>query len=146
MSKGNSKRMMQWGVIGWGTVILGMIYGLQWGALGVARMAALTMYLVLIPCLLYAFKNTELSLRDVITACWRPVVASIVSAPVIFFSLPLLREQHLLLVVVASAIFYGLCYLVLLLTVFGMRRDIQELYSKFYKQIFKRSAATQSNL
>lgn len=77
VSHGNTRRMAVWNLIASPTIILSFIIGLPWGALGVAVSYTVGNLLRLIPAFVFAFKGTPLSVRDLLSAIYRPFSISI---------------------------------------------------------------------
>jgi O-antigen/teichoic acid export membrane protein len=82
MSRGDSRGMMTWGMFGWTVVIAAMLGGLPWGATGVASAYALAMFGITVPCLLYACRGTGITLLDVWSVTWRPLLAALAAGAI----------------------------------------------------------------
>lgn len=79
MSLGGTDRMLRWGLVGSTLIVLSFLAGLPFGARGVALSYSLTIVLITWPCLWYAFRGTEIRLRDLLRVITRPLVSSLVA-------------------------------------------------------------------
>jgi len=77
LSLGRTDRQLRWRLIGSAAAIAGMVFGLQWGALGVAIGLSSARIVMRIPAMIYCFHGTPLRLLDVGEVVWRPVLASV---------------------------------------------------------------------
>lgn len=86
LSQGDSRSMMQWGVCGWGALILFLIIGVSYGAKGVAAAYTSGMFILLYPCMLMAFRRTSLRFSDLAKKAF-PIVAPsmLAAAPMLWF-------------------------------------------------------------
>lgn len=80
ISTGQSRLYFKVGLISSVFICLSFILGLPWGAKGVATGYAIINYVLLMPVLYYAFKNTAVNIKNFLSAIIRPLVASIVMA------------------------------------------------------------------
>jgi O-antigen/teichoic acid export membrane protein len=127
MSSGRVQRMLYWGAIGWGGLLVATVTGLYWGAEGLA-IAYSTSLLVLTPyCMIFAFKGTGLKLADLLRSCSAPLAASAiaaVAAAVVQFAL---EQQTVWLRLPVSAATLAGVYAFMLLTVFGQGKTILDI-------------------
>ncbi|MFZ9915227.1 MAG: polysaccharide biosynthesis C-terminal domain-containing protein, partial [Phycisphaerales bacterium] len=76
-SLGHTRRQLQWTIVGSGVAIAAIVAGLPWGALGVA-IGLSTARVVMRPFgVLYCFRGTFLTSRDLVEPSWRPASAAI---------------------------------------------------------------------
>lgn len=68
LARGESHRMLRWGLFGTGVIGIGTVVGLRWGALGVACGWSATTLLLLLPGLHYAFRGSAVTLGRVVLA------------------------------------------------------------------------------
>lgn len=127
IATGRSRAMMQWGMGGWLVVIACLLLGLRWGVEGVAGMHTLSMFLIAVPCLHYACRGTEISLRDIARAAWQPSVGAAAAAVVLIPLEPAMRDWHALYRILLGGAVYGVAFLALSTTVLGQRRRLQGL-------------------
>lgn len=84
MGTGNTKRMLQWGM-GYAAVLIVFIaVGLNWGYLGVARAYALAVFVAVYPAFAIPLRLVGLRVPSLVAALWRPGVAAIGMALVLF--------------------------------------------------------------
>jgi hypothetical protein len=67
-SRGQARRFFLWTVVDTGTVLLGCILGLSWGAVGVAAGLATANLVLFLPSFVYAAHGTTIRLADVLLA------------------------------------------------------------------------------
>lgn len=124
ISTGNTRRMMQWGLIGWTLVITGTLVGVPLGLQGLAVAQALTTALVFIPCMPLAFRGTPLTMRALLENAWRPVLAATAAALAVHLALQaMLPAPGLARLVIGAALFGGL-YFYLLSEPLGQRAEL----------------------
>ena len=78
ISLGQAKRLMYWGLISVPAILLSVIVGLPWGALGVATSYTGCIFILLVPCLLYTFRYSPISLVGFFKAIGCPLTISLV--------------------------------------------------------------------
>ncbi|PMO94264.1 hypothetical protein BCS98_04930 [Vibrio breoganii] len=77
LSSGDSKLYLYSGVITAIIVSIGFIFGINWGALGVAWSYVLSEWLLFIPMQIYVSRKTKIRITDIMTACSIPLLSSI---------------------------------------------------------------------
>lgn len=75
-SLGRADRMFKSGTAVLGVMIVAFVAGLPWGGLGVAAAYSVAYALIAFPTMAYAVRGTPLTLADIGSAVWRPVVFS----------------------------------------------------------------------
>jgi len=80
VSAGATQRQFRWSLIHTPIMIIAIAIGVHWGALGVAIGYTTAMVLLSYPAVVFCVGNTPITLRDILSAVWRPAIASIVSA------------------------------------------------------------------
>jgi PST family polysaccharide transporter len=118
LSHGDSKSMMQWGIGGWGALIIFVTVGTLYGIKGVASAYTLGMFFLLYPCMRLAFRRTTLRFNDLLKVTW-PIAtpAFIASIPMIYAN-QLFASWSVAWRFPSVLIVYGSVYLMLLLFVF----------------------------
>lgn len=118
LSAGDSKRMMQWGLIGWPAIILSALIGAQWSIEGIAIALSASAVCLVVPCLLFAFHGTPLQVTALCRHLWQPIVAGILAslAGIAVLQWSNITSDLLTLLVVTTA--FCATYAVLLFTVF----------------------------
>lgn len=111
LSRGETGRQLRWALISSPVLILCVVIGTRWGALGVATGFAGATALLSIPNVAWAVRGSALSLRDVLAVAVRPASASIFAALVLGgFRSVLPPDVPLLLRFVAQAAVFGGAY------------------------------------
>ncbi len=77
MSLGTTDRQFRWQLLSASITVVGIVIGLNWGAMGVALCISITMCALRLPGILYCFRGTFLSLGDVAAPLWRPGLAAV---------------------------------------------------------------------
>jgi PST family polysaccharide transporter len=127
MSSGRVRRMLIWGAIGWGALLVATVTGLLGGAEGVALAYSATL-LVLTPyCMVFAFKDTGLRLGGLLHSCSGPLAASAVAAVAAALVQHLLDGADVWARLPASSGALIAVYAFMLLKVFGQGRAILDI-------------------
>jgi PST family polysaccharide transporter len=121
LSRGDARGMMRWGAVGWTVVLAAMVSGLQWGIAGVAAMSSVSMFLIVVPCMYYACRNTQISLPAIWSATWRPVCAALLSAVALLALMRVCATWPSLARLVVTSTAYGIVYAGLMVLAFGER-------------------------
>jgi O-antigen/teichoic acid export membrane protein len=79
LSLGATRRYFIWGVWNAVVVIVGFVIGVQYGLMGVAISYAIANYVLLVPSLTFAFKNTSIKLADFFAAMAFPSIFGLVA-------------------------------------------------------------------
>jgi PST family polysaccharide transporter len=82
LAEGRTGEQLRWAIVSAPLTILGVVAGLRWGAIGVAKGFAIATSLLAIPGLLYCLRRSPIKRRDFVSAAWRPAIASILAAGV----------------------------------------------------------------
>lgn len=77
---GRVDRQFRWQAIRSVVTLIALPIGLPWGAFGVAVAFSASACLLRVPAILYCLHGTFLSIRDVLGAVWRPLLAAAVAA------------------------------------------------------------------
>jgi len=116
-SLGHTNRLFQWNVLASTVTAAGFIIGLRWGTTGVAAAFSITTVVLRYPSILYCFRSTFMTVGDLLGALWRPAVASIVAAAILFPAKYLKTNavigSNLLLDLVVYALLYTLLWCLL---------------------------------
>lgn len=127
-SHGDSRSMMYWGMGGWLFLLIMLVVGAQFGITGVAAAYSSGMFLLLYPCMFFAFRRTDMRFPDLGRVVLPFVGAALFSlVPVVPLWLYLADYQPLLrLMLIACS--YGGIYVWLLVSVFKQRALVGELF------------------
>lgn len=130
LARGEPHRMLRWGIFGSCVIMLGTVIGLRWGTVGVACGWSATMLLLLLPCLIYGYRGTELTLGGLIRAVGGVYAAAACALPLgwiarqVLAGLPLFLELGLALGFTLIA-YFALCYFA-----FGQRALIKKVVER----------------
>jgi O-antigen/teichoic acid export membrane protein len=83
ISLGRTERLFRWRAFEALVKISGFSVGVPWGATGVAASMLATSWLLLLPGLAYCFRGSPLTVRHVVVAVWRPLIAALAGAGVL---------------------------------------------------------------
>ncbi len=97
MSLGASQKYLKWGILNSTVVVIAFCVGLPWGAIGVATGYSVANYAILIPSLIFCFKDTPLNPTLFFKAISKPAIASISMGAVVLFTKSILVVNSLLL-------------------------------------------------
>lgn len=124
LARGDSGRVLRWGVFGSAVIVACTVLGLRWGALGVALGWSLSQLLLLIPGLRYAFVGTGLSVRTLLRPVAGIYVAGAAMALIAWGARELGSAWAVWWQVPFCLAVSGVVYLVLAYAVFGQRELI----------------------
>jgi PST family polysaccharide transporter len=120
ISQGRTRQMFQWGMIGSGIIIVAIIVGLPWGAVGVATSYSLAIILVTAPLLFWFIgREGHVRTRDIYSAI---LPASLAAASVLGSLFVFRRTVVIVRPLSAVAIGFVLSSLVTLVALFAFRR------------------------
>lgn len=126
-SVSDTAAVMRWGFIGWPAMILAVLVGSAFGPVAIAVSLSATTTLLMVPCMLTAFKGTPIRLGALLRALGPAAAACILAAaPTLAVLSQLPAGSEALRLAVAIPVF-GAIYAGLLLTVFGQRPLFQEI-------------------
>ncbi len=133
VSLGQSKRFFTIGTINSIILVISFIFGLPWGAIGVATAYTIASYVLLVPILWYSFRRTPISILDFFTAISRPTIASIIMGVIILLSQLYFTNVSDITSIFCSLIFGFLAYFIALLLMPGGSVFLREFLS--YKSV-----------
>jgi len=133
ISLGQSKRYLTWGIVNSIFIVISFVFGLPWGAIGVAAAYTIASYVILVPTLWYCFRRTPVSITDFFSAISRPVGASICMGTVIFTSYLFLQNYSDIMVLGVCFVLGLLSYLLVWVLIPGGVQTLRELVS--YKRL-----------
>lgn len=130
VSRGRPRDMMLWGLFGWTLTIICILAGTPFGLEGIAAGYSFSLLLLVVPCMAYAIRGTDIRLGDIFRA-WVPGTTAAAIAVVAVYPLGgWAAEWPALLRVLACGTLFGLIYAALLLTVFGQRALIFDILAQ----------------
>jgi O-antigen/teichoic acid export membrane protein len=80
LSLGATRRQLQWGTIESVATTSAYVIGVFWGATGVAAAYSASAWALLLPGVLFCFKESPLRVNDLLRATWRPGIACAIAA------------------------------------------------------------------
>lgn len=128
LSQGETKRQLLWGGVYAPVMVLGVVIGVQWGALGVAAGWTIATCLLVYPSLAFCLRVVPLRMRDVVQVIWRPAFASLAAAVLFAVSRSVLPVMDSMLVdVLFRAGVFGGAYLLIWVGLPGGRLAVLEV-------------------
>ena len=130
ISTGRSRLYLFLGLFGAIVICLSFVSGLPWGPKGVATGYVIANYILLFPIFFYTFKNTSISIGDVLSAVYKPVCASVIMGMGCFF-LPLWisGDMNVVLLLVILFLASSIIYLLAFAVFPGGGNELREYYS-----------------
>lgn len=136
LTLGRGKRYLYIGSAVAAFTSLGFCIGVSWGAIGVAIAYAITTYTSLLPVLLWAFKDTPLSLMDFFENIFRPGFVSTIAASITFVLSLSFQKASPLILLSSMAIIFSFFYIVIMFCIPHGKADMHWAFSNI-KYIFK---------
>ena len=130
IASGEPRRMFRWGVFGACAAMIGTVIGLRWGTIGVAWGLSATMLLLLLPCLMYSYRGTELSLAGVARAVGGIYAAAACALPLGWAARQGLASLPDPLELMLGLGFSALIYVALCYFVFGQKAAIRHIIER----------------
>jgi O-antigen/teichoic acid export membrane protein len=143
LSQGDTKRLLQWGFIDTPVMVVAVVVGVQWGALGVATSYAVATCMLVGPSIAFCLKTSPLSMRDFLGIVWRPVLASALVAVLLLTAGGVIPKWHSMAVeLLMKLTVFALAYLLLWVALPGGRQAVAdarhllaELWPKTYSAL-----------
>lgn len=126
LSNNDTVRMMRWGAMGWGWMLVCLAVGLFFGIRGVACAYTVGVTTLLYPCLAYAFKGTAFRTMDVLRMLPAPVLAALIGASLSYWRTSLTLSTPFLSLLWLGSL-SALLWLAVTLTIPSGRRTLQEI-------------------
>jgi O-antigen/teichoic acid export membrane protein len=127
LSLGLSTRYFMWGVYNMISVVIAFFIGINYGLTGLAISYAIVNYLILIPSLMYCFKDTPISVNQFFISIIPIAIISIsagIFLEILIFYLP---EWPLIISIIIYVLLYGFIYILLFLPLSQTRHKIFNL-------------------
>lgn len=137
MARGDMRGMLIWGCIGWGAMLLAALYALRFGPVGVAWAWSGTQWVLLLPCLIAAYRHLPLRVSVALSRAARPVAAAVLAGGAVKLLLETLAGMPMWLELGLATMLFGPLYLLLVWFVFGQRELLQILSGALYKRMRK---------
>jgi len=130
VSSGETQHQFRWSLIHTPIMILAIAIGVQWGAFGVAVGYTVGMCLLSYPSMVYCTWKTPITLTDILSVFWRPAIASIASALLLYVAqqtLPL--TNHILLInLCVNGLLYAVFYIFIWLILPGGYTESKNIF------------------
>jgi PST family polysaccharide transporter len=84
LARGDTRRMLRWGVLAWTLGTLAALLGLRYGLEGVAVSYSACLLLLFWPCMAYAFQDTLITFSAFLAVCARPFLAAAASVGAVY--------------------------------------------------------------
>jgi len=129
VSLGQTRRYLILGAMNSVGIVMSFVFGLPWGAIGVAIAYAVANYVFLIPTLWYSFRSSPISMKDFFTAITRPLAASLFIGAAVFCGRWFLANWPDAAVVGACLGIGLLAYIIALILIPGGCMALREFFS-----------------
>ncbi len=132
LSTGHTQRQLRWSCLHTPVVVAAAALGTRWGPLGVAWGVTIASLLLTYPAIAYCLRYTPLTLGDFVGFVWRPTVASLAAAGLLFAGQMVVSEPaNVALELLISAIAFGCAYGVIFMLLPGGWQDVCSAYRDF---------------
>lgn len=135
MARGDMRGMLVWGCIGWGSMLIAALFALRYGPVGVAWAWSGTQWVLLVPCLVAAYRHFPLRVSVALGRAIRPVGAAVAAAVAVKGLFANMAELPMWVELAGAMALFGPAYLMLAWFVFGQRRLMQTLAATIFKRI-----------
>lgn len=128
VSSGETQRQFHWSLIHTPVMIVATVIGLRWGAFGVAVGYTVSMCLLSYPAVVHCVHKSPITLGDFLGALYRPAIASLISAVLLYLAILALPEVSILALALAiQGLIYGFFYIGIWLLLPGGYREAQAM-------------------
>lgn len=135
LSSGQMRRQLTWGLINTPLMIAALCLGAQWGAYGIAVAYTLGTCLLTYPSIVFCLQRSPLTVTDFLSAIWRPIAASILSAAGLFLGRSFLPTANLItngfVQLMVEAVCFAIVYCLLWFFLPGGRRSTLQIIANF---------------
>ena len=131
VSLNKPKNMLCWGLFSTTIMSLFFIVGLPYGAEGVAISYSISMWLLIIPLFLYAFKNTPLQMNSLIETIKYPLVLSLIMGGVSYFSKQLVLETSSFFIILVGVVACVFTWVLPYIFFANFKNEIKLLFQDF---------------
>jgi PST family polysaccharide transporter len=135
LSEGRTAEQLIWSMISMPLMVIGVIAGIRWGAIGVAWGFAAASILLAAPGVWYCLRRSPFGVKDYFSAVWRPTFASIAAAALLWILRDHLPHSTFLFVrVTVNSLLYGLLYMICGLILPGSLTEIKQLLTQWRRK------------
>lgn len=135
MARGDMRGMLLWGCIGWGAMLVAALLALRYGPVGVAWAWSATQWVLLVPCLVAAYRHLPLRATVALVRASRPVAAALLAAAAVKLVFAGTTDLPMWGELIGAIVLFGPAYLLLAWFVFGQRQLMQTLAETIFKRI-----------
>lgn len=132
LSTGRSRGYLYLGLVSSLIVCCSFVFGLPWGAEGVALAYSCAVYLMLILTNFWIFKNSPVRVKDFFCGISRPLINSILSGVLVYILFKFIRIDSSLLVLMAGVVLFFSFYLFLYYFICGGRNVLKD-YANYFR-------------
>jgi PST family polysaccharide transporter len=135
---GRTDRWMRWGLIALCAQLIALFCGLPYGPTGVATAFAVCSFIMSIPAVAYSGVPLDIRAIDVITAVWRPQIATLLAAAIGFtLRLTLLADLSPIFRIMMLSLAYAVAYVTIAVGLLGERMPIQVILPLVREVLFR---------
>ena len=139
MASGHSKRLWRWGLYNAASTVIAFIFGLPWGAKGMAIAYCIVNYVMLHPMLLYAVKDTPVRPVDFYRSIVYPFLASITMCALYLLVLADFLKMSDIIVLSIAVPSCAIIYLAIFYLLPGGKQRFKD-YREYVGIMFRRSS------
>lgn len=141
ISGGQTRRMFAWACISTPLILLFFLAGLPWGAIGVATGYAICTILIMVPGFSFALKGSSISVWDVFSALYQPLVLSVIIALAMTITRTSVIQFGPVWITAVCLATGAIVFLALALGLNSVRTDVQDILD-IRKTLFSRRPST----
>ncbi|MGI8995331.1 MAG: lipopolysaccharide biosynthesis protein [Pyrinomonadaceae bacterium] len=141
LAEGRTRRQLRWGLLSASIMMISVVVGVRWGALGVAVAYSAATCALALPGVAYCLKASPLHLRDFLGVVWRPALSSVGTAAVLLAVKPHLPLAGTGAEIASSLIIFGLTYPLLWASTPSGRQSLCEMLQLAKKAVPRGRAA-----
>ncbi len=129
LSTGQTQRQLRWSFFQTPVVVAAAAVGTRWGPLGVAWGVTIASLVLTYPAVAYCLNHTPLTMGDFVGPVWRPTIASLATAGLLFTGQTMVDPSALVwLNLLLSAIAFGCVYSAIFMLLPGGWKDVRDAY------------------
>lgn len=134
VSSGQTQRQLRWGLVYTPVMMVSVALGAQWGAIGIASGYTLGICLLTYPSVLYCVASCPITMGDFMGAVWRPAIASLLSAGLLYLAILALPPSSVLAIgLLIQGLIYGFAYIGIWLLLPGGYREAKGMIQLLLK-------------
>ncbi|MBW4485932.1 MAG: lipopolysaccharide biosynthesis protein [Tildeniella torsiva UHER 1998/13D] len=134
VSSGQTQRQLRWSLVYTPVMMVAVALGAQWGAFGIAMGYTLGICLLTYPSVLYCVASCPITMGDFMGAVWRPAIASLVSAGLLYLAMLALPPSSALAIgLLIQGLIYGFAYIGIWLLLPGGYREAKGIIQLLLK-------------